>query len=219
MGHLIKSEKGTAIVEATILYPFCIIMVLALYYASIFVCQKANLQANLENALIYYKNVQSDTYVEAKTNMAYKKENGTVAAVGSSYGEVRYEQPYRFIGMKFDKDNFKKFFHSMCGYMFFDNGSNVKVEASSKNYIVYKEIKATATQTVKPAIRLSMVGASDSLTITCTSSVVVTNGDDFIRNVDFAIDMAENTKLGEIAGSFTDKIKSFYQKFKEKFGV
>lgn len=55
MRQLIKSEKGTAIVEATMLLPFCILMVLALYYASIFVCQKANLQANVENALIYYK--------------------------------------------------------------------------------------------------------------------------------------------------------------------
>ena len=36
MRQLIKSEKGTAIVEATMLLPFCILMVLALYYASIF---------------------------------------------------------------------------------------------------------------------------------------------------------------------------------------
>ena len=33
MRQLIKSEKGTAIVEATMLLPFCILMVLASYYA------------------------------------------------------------------------------------------------------------------------------------------------------------------------------------------
>lgn len=77
MKQLIKSEIGTAIIEATMLLPFCILMVIALYYAAIFVCQKANLQANVENTLIYYKNVYSDTYVKASAEMAYQQ-NGTI---------------------------------------------------------------------------------------------------------------------------------------------
>ena len=55
MYKLWKEQDGLAIVEATILLPFCFIMVIAIYYASIFMCQKANLQANLQTALIYYK--------------------------------------------------------------------------------------------------------------------------------------------------------------------
>ena len=55
MGKWIKNEKGLAVVEATLLLPFCFIMIIALYYAAIFMCQKANLQANVQNALIYYK--------------------------------------------------------------------------------------------------------------------------------------------------------------------
>ena len=73
----------------------------------------------------------------------------------------------------------------MCGYMFFDTGSNVKLTTSTKNYVVYKEVKATATQTVKPAISLSVIGVPDSMKISCTSTVVISNADDFIRNTDF----------------------------------
>lgn len=219
MKQLIKSEKGTAIIEATMLLPFCILMVIALYYAAIFVCQKANLQANVENTLIYYKNVYSDTYVQASSEMAYQQ-NGTISeGKGSSYASPTYEQPYRFLGMKFDNAKFESFFRSMCGYMFFDTGSNIRLTTSTKNYVVYKEIKATATQTVKPAVSLAMVGVPDAMEISCTSTVVISDADDFIRNTDFVFDIAEDTKLGQAASGVVDKAKGFYDKFKEKFGV
>lgn len=219
MKQLIKSEIGTAIIEATMLLPFCILMVIALYYAAIFVCQKANLQANVENTLIYYKNVYSDTYVQASAEMAYQQ-NGTISeGKGSSYASPTYEQPYRFLGMKFDNAKFESFFRSVCGYMFFDTGSNIKLTTSTKNYVVYKEIKSTATQTVKPAVSLAMVGAPDAMEISCTSTVVISDADDFIRNTDFVFDIVEDTKLGQAASGVVDKAKGFYDKFKEKFGV
>lgn len=214
-----KSEKGNAIVEAAMLLPFCIIMVVALYYAAIFLCQKANLQANLQNALIYYKNVESDTYVEASDRMAYVTAQGTVSAVGSSYGEVQYLFPYRFFGMRFDSTEFSSFFHSMCGNMFFDTGDNVEVTASKSNYVVYKTITATAVQTVKPAISLGMIGLPDQMEISAQGTVVVSDADAFIRDTDFIVDIVKDTRLGQAAGELVDKAVGFYDKFKEKFHV
>ena len=135
-----KDESGLAVVEATILLPFCMIMVIAIYYAAIFMCQKANLQANLQNALIYYKNVESDTYVTAGSQMGYGNSSGTVTASGSSYSTPQELFPYRFFGMKFNKTEFESFFRSMCGYMFFDTGSNVSLTADKKNFIVYVKL-------------------------------------------------------------------------------
>ena len=107
----------------------------------------------------------------------------------------------------------------MAGYMFFDDGTNIEITSSVKNYVIYKEITATAKQTVQPAIKLSVVGGSDSLEIVCTSSVVISDGDEFIRNTDFAIDLVKETKVGEMAGQMVDKVAGFYNKFKEKFGI
>lgn len=219
MRTLYQSEKGLAVIEATILLPFCIIMVLALYYASIFMCQKANLQANLENALIYYKNVESDTYVTAEAQMNYSNNAGTVGAVGGGYENPTKLFPYRFFGMKFNEKSFESFFRSMCGNMFFDSGDTVEFEAKKTNYVVYKTIKARAEQTVKPAISLSMLGINDTMTISVTGEVIITDGEDFIRNVDFIIDIVEDTKLGKKASEMVDKAVGLYNKFKDKFNI
>ena len=223
MGKWIKNEKGLAVVEATLLLPFCFIMIIALYYVAIFMCQRANLQANVQNALIYYKNTDSDNFVTASPDMAYEKAEGTISAVGSSYQapEDDYSKsfPYRFLSFRFSEDDFQSFFRSMVGYMFFDNGENVQISADSKNYIVYKTITATATQNVKPAISLKMVGGSDTITISATATAVVTNSDDFIRNTDFVVDVVSKTKLGQKASELIDKAWDFYGKFKERFNI
>lgn len=214
-----KDESGLAVVEATILLPFCMIMVIAIYYAAIFMCQKANLQANLQNALIYYKNVESDTYVVAGSQMDYSNSSGTVGAVGSNYGTPTELFPYRFFGMKFDKTGFESFFRSMCGNMFFDTGSNVTLTTDKDNYIIYKTISATAKQSVSPAISLSMLGLSDSMEIAVTGEVVVTDSDDLISNVDFIIDIVSETSLGKKATEMVDKAVEWYNKFKTKFNI
>lgn len=219
MRKLYEEENGLVIVEATILLPFCMIMILSLFYAAIFMCQKANLQANVENTLIYYKNVHSDNYVEAKANMSYSSGGGTIGAVGSSYGRPGYKFPYRFLFMKFDSEGFRSFFRSMCGNMFFDDGTNVEIEVSHKNYVIYKTISATAKQTVKPAISLSMIGLDDSMEISVSGTVVVTDGDDFIRNTDFVVDVVRQTSLGQKASEWVDKGKGYYNKFKQIFHV
>lgn len=214
-----KNEKGLAVVEATMLLPFCIIMVLALYYASIFLCQKANLQANLEDALIYYKNAESDTYVNAKVQMDYTGGQGMVSADGGGYQKPENLFPYRFFGMTFKEKEVESFFRSMCGHMFFDTGDNVEFVAEKTNYVVYKTIKARAEQTVTPAISLSMLGVENKIMISVTGEVVITDGEDFIRNVDFIIDIVEDTEIGKKATEMVDQAVDLYNKFKKHFDI
>lgn len=216
MRKFIKEERGLAVVEATLLLPFCMIMVIAVFYAAIFMCQKANLQANLQNSLIYYKNVSSDTFVQADGKISYTGDTGTDAS-GSSYSVDGKKFPYRFLGMSFESSSMESFFRSMCGYMFFDMGENVQFTAKSENYVVYKMITATATQTVKPAINLSMVGASNEMTITVTGKAVVNDADELIRNVDFVVDIVADTKLGQQISSLAQKVSDAYTKFTSKF--
>lgn len=219
MGKFHKDESGLAVVEATILLPFCMLMVLAVYFASIFMCQKANLQANLQTALIYYKNVESDTYVTADTQMDFTKTDGNIGAVGSSYSTPKELFPYRFFGMSFSESKFKNFFKSICGYMFFDTGSNVVIRSDSDNFVVYKTINATATQTVTPAINLAMVGVPSDIVLSVSGSVVVTDSDDLIRNVDFVMDILSDTKVGQMASDMLDKASGWYNKFKGLFNI
>lgn len=212
-----KSEQGTAMIEATLMLPFCMIMIVGVLYVALYLCQKANIQSNLETALLYYKAAESDTYVESKTQMEY---NGSgLETVGSNYGTVRYLNPYRFFFMKFKESDYKSFFKSICGHMFFDMGENVKITAKRHNYVFYKTIEATASQTVKPPINLSMVGGPEEMTIEVTGEIVINDGDDFIRNVDFAIDMLADTEMGKFVQGIGQKAKGIYDKFKEVLHV
>lgn len=214
-----KNESGLAIVEATILLPLCLLMVMAMYYVAIFMCQKANLQANLENALLYYKNVETDTFVEANTEMAYSKADGINSAVGSAYGTPSSLIPYRTLGMKFDDTSFNQFARSMFGNMFFDTGENVVVTSKSTNYIVYKTIEATAVQTIEPAVSLEMVGIPNQMTITVVSEVVISDGDEFIRNTDMIIDLVSETELGQAGKDIIQEGVNLYKQFCDKIGV
>lgn len=209
-----KNERGTAMVEATLMLPFCMVFIIGLLYASLYLCQKANIQANLEIALLYYKAAESDTYVEARTQMDY---DGTgLEAVGSNYGSPAYKNPYRFFLMNFKKSQYESFFRSICGHMFFakEDMGNITITAERHNYVFYKTIEATATQSIVPPINLSMVGGPDTMDIKVTGTIVVNDSEDFIRNVDFAIDMLEDTAVGKFVGSLGEKAKDLYEGFK-----
>lgn len=214
-----KNEKGMAIVEAAIILPFCILMVLSVYYAAIFLCQRANLQANLQNTLVYYKNADSDNWVEPKAGMAYTMADAEISGTGDAYEVSGSLFPYRFFGMDFNEGNFKSFFRSMAGYMFFDDGTNIELTVDHTNWVIYKSITAAAEQTVKPAVDLSMVGFPSELTIRASGEVVITNGDDFIRNIDFIFDMVAKTKLGDMLSSLVEKASELYNNLKSKFNL
>ena len=95
----------------------------------------------------------------------------------------------------------------------------MRIYVENQNFVIYKTIKATATQTVKPAVSLSLAGVGDSFTISASAEVVITDGDDFIRNTDFAIDIVSNTKVGEIASDIAGKLVDTYNSIKARFGV
>lgn len=245
MMKLLKNEKGEAtIVEATLLLPFCILVVMALFLVALFMCQKANLQANLQTALTYYKNPVTDTYVELSTDsngnyrMNQTHQGTEINGNGSYYPTSHndYKFMYRNLFSKFDTKDFAQYFSDICGFMFFtdydsnaDYGSSTAKQAvesgtpgsmyvemsKPKNYVVFKEWNVTVTQVCKPAIHLSFLGYEiiKPWTIVVSDKVVVNNGDDVIRDVDFVYDIVSNTAFGEKIGEVSDKIKGAYDKF------
>ena len=226
MKELWKNRKGDSIVEATILLPFCTVMIVALYFAAIYVCQKANLQANLQNTLIYYKNIYSDTFMVPADNITYTIKSGDGSGTNSgggvySYKPEKYKNPYRFFIMDKPGKEFKTVFLTMCGNMFFETpgGDNIVVKVTPKNYVVYQSLTVDVSQSITPAINLSMIGVKSSIDLEVSGTVVISDGDDFIRNIDFAIDVLENTKIGEKLKGLVKKAGNFYDKIKSTFGI
>ena len=64
-----QKEKGHIAVEAIIILPIAVLSTLLLLYLSLFLFQRASLQAALETTLVYYKNTVTDTYVTKNVEM------------------------------------------------------------------------------------------------------------------------------------------------------
>lgn len=222
MKELWKSRKGDSIVEATILLPFCTIMIVAMYFAAIYVCQKANLQANLQNTLVFYKNKYSDTFITMTDEVSYSYSEGKDILYGNyKYDNTEYRNPYRFFGMETPGNDFESAFKTMCGHMFFTtpDSDNISVTIKTTNYVVYQAMTVDVHQSLTPAINLSMVGLDNNMDIDVSGTVVISDGDDFIRNTDLVIDLVEHTKIGKKAKEYIGKAKGLYDKLKQTFGI
>lgn len=216
-----KREKGSVEVEATIILPIAILSVVMLLYLSLFLFQRANLQACLETTIVYYKNTVTDTYIKHNNDLTYTNENNTQMGVGNSYSATQPLNPYR--GLLGDGNNlnsteaFERYFNSAAQGMLFNDDIVLTIDYT--NYVILKQIEVTATQKVAFPMELGILGIGTDYVISATARVAVVDHDSTIRDVDYAIDLLEDTKLGEMAKQFASEVEKIYGKFKDMFGV
>ncbi len=216
-----RKESGAVEVEATIILPIAILSVLLLLYLSLFLFQRANLQASLQTALVYYKNTVTDSYVTRNDELQYALSEGTYMGSGNSYSVSGPLNPYSkmFHSQKNieNQESFEKYFDSIAGNMLFDD--NLELSIDYKNFILLKQFTVTATQEVEAPIDFSVLGIDNKFTISTTSKVNITDHDDMIRNIDYVVYLVKDTKLGEWCTSFAGKFKEAYGKMKSFLNV
>lgn len=214
MKKISAGEKGDVTVEAAVIFPLAILIVIILLYLSIILFQKANLHAGLETALAYYKPIVTDMFVSADSGAAYRSESSAVAGKGNSYNSSAPLNPYDDLFgnvHNINSGDFKKFFDSIAGNMLFDG--DVQIEINYTNYVLYKEFEAKAVQTIKLPVDFSFIGLTNEYTITASARVAVNDHDDIIRNTDYAVYLLKDTKLGEMTEQIAEKVKDYYEKF------
>ena len=86
------------------------------------------------------------------------------------------------------------------------------------NRLVYKEIVVTATREFTLPVDLSFIKFPKTIPITVTSTSVVQNGDEFVRNMDIAADFAEYLIKKFNLTNITDNISSFGSKVSSILG-
>lgn len=218
--HRKNKEQGSVEIEAMIILPIAILSVAMLLYLSLFLFQRANLQACLETAVVYYKDVVTDTYVQKNDTVSYGTGEDRYIGKGNTFLAQEPLSPYRGMfgdgGNLNSKEAFEQYFHSIAGNMLFNEGLSLNIEYS--NYVFLKQFEVTATQEVSFPLDLGLLGAGRDYKISATARVAVVDHDSTIRNVDYAIDLLEDTKLGELAKNFGSKIADAYKKMKELLG-
>ena len=108
-----RREDGMVVVEAMIILPIAILSVVLLLYLSLYLFQKANLQAGLETTLVYYKNTITDSYVTQNEKLEYTESEKSQVASGNSFAADEPLNPYRGMfgdsyGLE-DREDFEKY--------------------------------------------------------------------------------------------------------------
>ena len=216
-----KGEQGMVAVEAVVILPLAVLSIVLLLYLSLFLFQRANLQAALETCVVYYKNAVTDTYVSRNSQVVYRTAEGNAVGAGNSYEVPGPLNPYR--GMFGDAGNlgsqgdFEKYFRSVTGNMLFNDDLSLTITYG--NGFLSDEFEVTAVQQVAFPMDLSLLGAGRKYEISASARVAVVDHDELIRNADYAVDLLEDTKLGEYARSIAGKVSEAYSKLKEVLGV
>lgn len=217
-GRKRKQETGSVEVEATFIFPIMILCIILLLYLSLFMFQRANLQATLETALLYYKNTLTDTYVTRNDEMQYTMSEGAYVGRANSYSANVPLNPYRWVdGDNKSASDFETYFMSVAKNMLFDD--NMTISFDYTNYLLLKEIVVTVEQVVEIPISLDILGVDNKYVISTTARMVAVDHDDTIRNIDYVIDIVEDTAVGDFMSNIGAKVTEYYGKFKGALGL
>ena len=204
MRHTIKTvwqnTSGAAVVEATILFPIMFMIIAALVLLSTYLPQQAVLQRATQFTATALSTAHSDSWIDYDGNSFNTPDkpanvyaslfNAFIKSDESSVADRsvrRIENSLTFIN-QLENYNYTE--------QFLDSGLTVSYDVL--NFIIYKEITVTATRSIPMPVDLSFIGFPRTLDITVSSTAVVHNGDEFVRNVDIAVDFVKwlDSKFG-----------------------
>ncbi|MGN0638483.1 MAG: TadE/TadG family type IV pilus assembly protein [Huintestinicola sp.] len=227
MKELIKSESGVfLIVEAAIIYPIMLVMIMTLLFISMMLTMKANMQSALETALMYYRTELTDSYIgfgdlagNDVRNTQYT--NAEAPEASGSFTNI-YAECIEELAAKPDKAKFEQMFFNNYRFLNFSSGEegsvfhNTRIEIdfqSTANFIIYRELKATATQTIKLPFIKGFFGLDNSIKLKADARIVVSDSVSVMRITDvvdyFMIKTGLDQKIDSIFGSSVDKFLNF----------
>lgn len=177
-----SNTEGYAVVEATILFPIILMTFAGVVLLSMYLPTRAVLQRETQYAATVLATVQSDTWLDYdKNEMEYYWRSGN--GLRDNVYVVLLSSFFKQNGSDAETIVRKREANSITSH-----AGNLEVSCEVHNYVIYKEIAVTATRTIPVPVNLSLVNFPREIPITVTSTAVVQNGDEFVRDIDIAKD-------------------------------
>lgn len=180
--QFVKDTCGDAVVEAAILFPIMIMIFAALVLLAMYLPQRMILQEAAQYTAAAIATEASDT------NIAFDNEGNRIEKTPDNVYAALFKGIF---GSADPTDHVQQIANHMAENAIFPVGSEITAEVKVKNYIVYKELTVTLKQTVPMPVDFSFIGFPTELQLVQQASAVVQNGDEFVRNIDIAKDMAK----------------------------
>ena len=214
-----NDNRGYALIEAAILFPIIFMIFAGLILLSIYLPTRANLQRATQYAATAMATEKSDTWLiydaaSEKYTWLYTPEE-----LGANRNVYRSLFRSAIMNPASDRGKVETIVSNVEKQGIYLPAGNLIVTYTVTNAVLYQEVHVTATRTITPPVNLSYVGFPAQVEITVTSSAVVRNGDEFVRNVDLAKDLTDylSKKFG-IDDIFT-KLDELGDKFNNFFGI
>lgn len=207
--HFWRSDRGDAVVEAAILFPIILMIFAALVLLAMYMPTRAVLQQATQYTATALATEQSDTWITFdEDNMRYIWEtdkgelSNVYVAVIRSFFQGDIQERAETIVTKLESNSLVS------------KQGTLTVDCRVVNYIFYKELSVTATRTIPLPVNLSFIKFPTEIPVTVTSTAIVQNGDEFVRNMDIAAEFISylNDKYNlqfEKLGAWLDKAWSY----------
>lgn len=173
-------------VEASILFPIILMIFMGMIILALYLPQRAILQYATQHAATAVATTVSDNWIEYSN---VDSGSGYSRSTGNGFMDNVYVALFLsfFSGSQEALGQNITVFQDDKSIKFFD--PNLTVECELSSVIIYKEVSVTATSTLITPVDLSFVGFPTEIPIVVTSTAVVQNGDEFIRNMDISKDL------------------------------
>ena len=166
-----------AVVAATILFPIIMMVFAGLFLLSVYLPTRTILQRGTQYAAEGIATARSDTWVAFETD-GYKWRNDARNVYAVLFGSAD------------DADAELVVQKSTANGLMLRQG-DMSVTCQINNYIIYQEVVVTAVDTAHVPIDHSFVKFPNTIDLTTSSTAVVQNGDEFVRNMDIAADFVK----------------------------
>ncbi len=202
MKELLKNESGVfLIVEAAIIYPIMLVMIMTLLFISMMLTMKANMQSALETSLMYYRTELTDSYIafadekdyhaggkNGLRNAQYTAESDPPSAYSNIYTKTfgrltGQAEEGRFREIFFDNYRFLNFSSGESGGALNSEGITVTLD-STANFVIYRELNAKAVQKIHLPLINGMFGIDNSITLKADAKIVVSDSVSVMRITD-----------------------------------
>ena len=209
MKKILNDNSGVVIVEASIVFPITLFVILMMLYMGNIYYQQAKLNSVVDIAAIKGASYCADPMLD------------DIEKAGSVPKTNNDVQPYRYLFgvsdveskmQKYVEDQYKNagdgFFGSMAPIP-----STIICDATFNNSVIMYSFTVEATYDIKVPLRFMGTEAPTIVSLSAKATAPVNDNGEFINNLDMALDYYESSGLSKKVSAVTDKIKDFFSKF------
>lgn len=222
-----EQESGYAIVENVIVMPIVFVILFALLFAGFMLHAQCTIDSAAKRGVLYAAKMICDPQYETITAAAIdgtKGELNELAVADYNFASIEHYEPYRYLpflsssGLNNVESKTSAYVQNIIDqtstWMFTIDAGGINCEAN--NYFLVQSIKVTVSADYHTPKLFQMLGVEETYQLTSEAVMTVSDQDEFIRNVDFVVDMVsevlESLGIKDQIVEPLNKLKNFLTK-------